>query len=282
MRRSAQAVWILALALAGLGLWSALRPGLPRAGLAETPSQGNRIRLEAWMFDKPQPVVLAGTSLSARLLPEYFHDSPLPAVANLGLEGLSPDTSLALAQARTPPPGLILLEAHRLEKPVDHLDEEALESVRGAGIALTRAVPGLRADVRPSSMLYAWLKTRRPTRAGPAAARPKAADALALKPALDWEKRIGARVAALKAAHIMVALVRLPAGYEDPADPLAPTVADRLGPEWGVPVLDVNREARKRGIPMGFTDGLHLDGPSARSVARLLAELAAPLKQSVP
>jgi hypothetical protein len=278
MQRSRQAAAILILAAVMLAAWSAARPWLPRAAFAETPVPANRIRLQAWLMDPPHPVVLAGTSLSARLLPGYFEGSPAGPVSVLALEGLSPDTSLALVLRRDPPPKLVLLEAHRLEKPLDDRDAEILEAPSDPGMTLARLAPGLRADVRPSSMLYAWLKTKRPTQG--AVARPVAADALAQAPAPGWEERLGARIKALRARGCRVALVRLPAGRENPEPADVPTIADRMAAEWGVPVLDVHREAVRRNLPMTYTDGLHLDAPTAKAAAALLSEMAAPLART--
>ncbi|MBL9173378.1 MAG: hypothetical protein JNL10_07585, partial [Verrucomicrobiales bacterium] len=278
------------LALTGVlcGIWSMALRVLPRPALAETNYEANRLRVEGWLLGPGSRSVLVGTSMSGRLLPSYFEGTALSGIANLGLDGASPDTGLRLTLMRRPVPDLVLLEGHLLSKRSGPNDRQLLELATGVGMQITALAPLTRADARPSTVLYGWLKERRGgpetgaagggAATGTVTARVVSAaqaekDAAGLDP--DWRPRIRTLIATLQEQGSRVVLVRLPSGVGDPAHPEAPNELDAIAGELGLPLVDLLRTARREQVPVSYTDGLHLTPQAARAVSRVLAESVA-------
>jgi hypothetical protein len=278
MQRSRQSLWIVLLALLALGGWTLAHRWLPRAGLAETNFQANLIRLQAWMFEAPRTNAIIGSSLGGRLLVGNFAGTPLASLANLALDGSGPELGLRLVLARSNPPPRIFIEVHRLGKPWTANDETLLATLQEPGFALAGRIPGLRADTRPTTLLYSWLKGRHEP-VSPAAVLPSpsasttATNAATNTAKATWLPRLAEQVAELRRRGCEVILLRLPVGRENPARPEAPNLADELADKLGLKLIDLNREAARRGLEMSYSDGLHLSPASARTVCRLLVEL---------
>lgn len=274
MNASRQILAILTLTALMCGVWTAALRVLPQPSLAETNYEANRLRVERWLLGPPSPAVLVGTSLTGRLLPGYFQDTPLAGTENLGLDGASPDTGLRLVLMRNPAPALVLLEVHLLSKKPGPNDRQLLDLATGVGLQVSSILPLTRADARPSTVLYGWLKERQAgegsTDVTPRAVSPEQArkEAEAMDP--DWQPRLRELVAQLQARGSQVALVRLPIGRGNPTDPESPNEADATARELGLPLLDLLRISRRDGLRITYTDGLHLTPSSARTVCRLL------------
>lgn len=273
---------ILALTAVLCGIWSVALRVLPRPALAETNYEANRLRVEGWLLGPGSRSVLVGTSMSGRLLPSYFDGTPLAGIANLGLDGASPDTGLRLTLMRRPAPALVLLEGHLLSKRAGPNDRQLLELATGVGMKITALAPLTRVEARPSTVLYGWLKERRggpeAGAGGPVTARVVSAaqaekDAAGLDP--DWRPRIRKLIAALQEQGSRVVLVRLPSGIGDPADPESPNELDAIAGELGLPLVDLLRLSRQGRMTVSYTDGLHLTPQSARAISRVLAEAVA-------
>ncbi len=279
MDRHRQALVIVVSALLGVGAWAFVRPWLPRAELAESDFQANLIRLQTWSMEPPRSNVVVGSSIAGRLLPSTFRGTALDSLANLALDGSGPELGIRLLLGAGAVPPRVFVEVHRLGKPWHANDDTLLGVVHETGFALAGRLPALRADSRPTTLLYAWLKGRREPAGAVAAAgtTPSPAPAPARFPAADpgWEERFRGQVGELRRRGCEVVLLRLPVGRENPADPAAPGEADRLARALGVRLVDVNREAAKRGLGLAYSDGLHLTPASARAVGMLFAELAA-------
>ena len=277
MQRSRQSLWIVLLALLALGGWTLAHRWLPRAGLAETNFQANLIRLQAWMFEAPRTNAIIGSSIGGRLLAGNFAGTPLASLANLALDGSGPELGLRLVLARSNPPPRIFIEVHRLGKPWTANDETLLATLQEPGFALAGRIPGLRADTRPTTLLYSWLKGRHEPAPVGAVLPPPSASATATNTAsATWQPRFAEQVAELRRRGCEVILLRLPVGRENPARPEVPNPADELAGKLGLKLIDLNREAARRGLEMSYSDGLHLSPASARTVCRLLVELTTP------
>jgi hypothetical protein len=185
---------------------------------------------------------------------------------------------------RRPAPALVLLEGHLLSKRAGPNDHQLLELATGVGMRITALAPLTRADARPSTVLYGWLKERRAGpdgrdgAPGPVTARVVSAaqaekDAAGLDP--DWRPRIQKLIASLQEQGSRVVLVRLPSGIGDPADPEAPNELDAIAGELGLPLVDLLRLSRQGRVAVSYTDGLHLTPQAARAVSRVLAEAVA-------
>jgi len=253
-----------------------------QAELAETNFQANLIRLQAFLFDGPHQSALLGSSLSGRLLPAYFKGTSLAPLANLGLDGSS--ALLGLDLALTNPPPLVLVEVNTLLKPYDANDELLAKTLHGFMFQVAGKVGLFRAENRPSSMLYSWLKTRRTQgRVAPTGPRPQASAAPSSEhpetPALDPEveatkANLRARIAALKARGTRIVLVQIPTGARfNSANNPSVAFADELAHEFHLLQVDLDAECASRGKVLSFTDGIHLAPAAARETSQLLAQL---------
>ena len=272
--------YILVITLILCAAWSAALRVLPRPALAESNYEANRLRMENWMLGPAAPAVLVGTSISGRLLPADFDGTRLAGLANLGLDGASPETGLRLVLMREPPAPLVLLEMHLLGKRPGLNDRQLLDLATGVGLKVSRYLPLTRADARPSTVLYGWLKSKQVGTEIAAESEVAAAPDTATDPALaatnaaamdpEWLDRIGPLIRRIQERGSRVVLVRLPAGKNDPASPESPNEADQIAGELGVPLVDLLRRARRERLTVSYSDGLHLSPPSAHAVAGLL------------
>jgi hypothetical protein len=243
---------------------------LPRPELAETNYVANRLRIERWMLGPPASNVIVGTSIGGRLLPAYFDGTRLATLANLGLDGANPDTGLNLVLQRSVPPARVFLEVHRLLTPPSNNDRKLLDLVEGPGMAVSRALPWTRADWRPSTVLYGWLKRRQTGSASaPADAGTPSGPGSGVDP--GWLDRVRQKIASIEAKGSKVILLRLPVGRENSTlgspDPLV-EAASRLG----LPMVDLQARSLRDGVTISYTDGLHLAPSSAEQVSKWLAE----------
>jgi hypothetical protein len=277
--RQAGLILLMALLLAGgFSLFSCFPCW--RAELAETNYQANMVRLQGFLFDSPPQALLVGSSISGRLLPSYFDATPLGKVGNLGLDGSSPTLGLELAARRSAP--LILLEANLLLKSNTPNDVLLAEAVASPGFRLGRYLPFMRAQARPSSVLYTWMRSRRSgtvtlsaTNAGRAVedvVRPvELTDGLTNGPVQD---RLREEIRGLLEKKSEVVIVRIPSTIQGPTDTNF-VFGDVLAREFNLRRLDLPAECARRGLALSFSDGIHLTPDSARQVSRVLAELAA-------
>ncbi|HAB14899.1 MAG TPA: hypothetical protein PLX89_24720 [Verrucomicrobiota bacterium] len=276
MNSARQTFRILALTVGLCVAWALVARVLPRPELAETNYEANRLRIERWLLDPPASHVLVGTSIGGRLLPTYFQGTGLSNFANLGLDGANPATGLELVLARSTAPEVVFLEIHRLAADLGANDQKLLEYARGFGLTATKLFPLTRAEYRPSSVLYGWLKSRQ---SGGAGGDPRPADSTnqPFAPGTQapaWVGRIEPLVRAVEAKGSRVVLVRLPVGRENPANADASNFGDQAAAWLKVPLADLYRLTTKAGEPISYTDGLHLTPAGAATVAKWLARAA--------
>lgn len=254
-----------------------------RAEFAESSYQQNLVRLESYRGrirggSATAPVaVIAGTSVAGRLLPEYFEGGPLAGVANLGLDGASPAFALEALLRESRQPHRVLLETYLLHAEAGENERLINTSLASPGAYLADTDRLFRAETRPSALLYSSLKRGRESRAmGRVAANSEPFGSQA--PVDCALERLTRLIGALRARGCEVVLVDIPIGRDWPPGPnLGEPVASQLTDALGLRRLDCRAVLRGRGFEPRFTDGLHLDAPSAREVARTLGELAGAL-----
>jgi hypothetical protein len=258
-----------------------------RASLAESNFQSNIIRADDYFYGPEKAAAVIGTSITGRLLPEYFQEQDV-VVANLGLDGCIPRTGIELALKKKRLPKTIFVESTGGYREPRGNDTEILGFIEGVTFKLGRWLPLLRADTRPSSMLYSRMKQKNDARqitqgapAGSSEQKKSLPDpAYAFIPAAE-QARIAERatddlknsLAALSARGVHVVLMRLPVGgspLRKPGD--APDATDRFAEALSLEVLDVASILHARGIPVAFSDGTHMVAPSAREAAKVICE----------
>lgn len=277
--RQALAILLTSLALA-LGWQAVTAVGGWRARFGESNYIANRIRLEDYLLLPAAPrQVLVGSSLSGRLLPEFFVGTALADFATLGLDGSIPLVGLEALAHRPDLPSVVFVETYLMEKPWSANDQVLVDGLRSPGTALARRVPVTRAANRPSSILYSAVKARR-DRAGagsivtnePAVREPGPTVTPApVAPAVvdRWRTML----ASLAQRGVKVVFVDLPSGEDRMPGPLAsPDLAGKLAGDFKLARIDLRAEWFSRGWRPTYTDGRHLDAASARATARMLAE----------
>ncbi len=249
-----------------------------RAELAESNYQANLIRLQAFLFDNCPRTVIAGSSISGRLLPSYFRGTGLAPVANLGLDGSSPLFALELVLEAKPPP-IVIIEENLLLKPEDANDASLRAATESFGFKLAKEIGIWRADIRPSSLLYSWLKSHQKKAphstdsAEQKAPTPRSPASPGLA-SLRCRNKLGEQIRALRARGSRVVLMRVPTGPQFvPKDNPSLPLGAALAREYDLCEVDLEAECAKRGQALSFSDGVHLTPASARQVSALLGEL---------
>lgn len=285
---AARSGWILGLAGGLFAAWSLVLAVLPwRAHIAESNYHSNLIRLEHALFQPRPHLALVGSSITGRLLPEYFEGTTAPTIANLGLDGSGPLLGLELLAGQSNPPPVVLIEANLLMVPEGPNDKTLRAAVDGFGFTLARHIPLLRADARPTSLVYSWLKRRRDAASAPptpvtAAEAPgtTTSGATPQETRLDQntpaelahhKERIYALCRRLQQRGITLVVVRFPTQAVPVQTTFHPLdFTGDLARDLGVLRIDLGRQFQDRGQVPVYTDGIHLAPASARLAASLL------------
>ena len=285
MTRTQQAFIILVLGGVFLGGWLGLcRVFGWHARLAENNYQANIIRLETFLDQRTPPAVLVGSSMTGRLLPEYFVGTPLQGVANLGLDGSTPDLGLEVVLRRKVPPALVLVEVNTLFNQTPRNDATLRQAMDSFSFRLADRLPFLRAEYRPSSIAYSTLKLWQDRRLPPPPVASAAEHAASLEPSVAVERELPvanrqhadqllARLREFKARGAQVILYQLPGGNQ-----ALPPIVEEWCREFQSPLIRLGPEMVQRGRTPAFTDGLHLTAPSAEQASDVLAQIVWPKK----
>ncbi len=279
MKRAQQTGHILMLGAVLLGGWFCVCRSLGwHARLAENNYQANIIRLETFLDRRAPSVVLVGSSMTGRLLPDYFAGTSLGEVANLGLDGSSPDLGLDVVLRRKVPSTSVLVEVNTLFKPTSDNDATLRQAMESFSFRLTGWLPFLRAEYRPSSIAYSTLKLWQDRRLPPPATPPTSSLAVVVEPTernLRTEVtdplfvRHFSRLRELKDHRVRVLLYQLPGGNQS-----IPSGIEELARGLQLPLIRLGQEMLQRGHTPAYTDGLHLTASSAEQASRVLAEIA--------
>ena len=239
-----------------------------RADLAESNLQANLIRITRYLQADSPGIVLAGSSISGRLRPEFL-DLPGREIHNLGLDGSGPSFAFEVMSKGANRPEIVLLEADTLFRPLSANDAVLGEAMTSTTAKLSKQIPLFRPEVRPLTVAYAKLKSWRDSAAQGRQRAPEIIrdEETEIPENYDSVKKA---VAALMGQGTQVVLVNMPAGegWAMPLSGPARKMADKLGLDVLEPGSDI---FLAEGDVLRFTDGLHLDGPSAAKVSEALA-----------
>ncbi len=254
---------------------------VPVALLAESGVQSSLIHVQdAAQRSGKLDAVVVGSSLTARMHESFLSESGFE-VATVGLDGQGPTTGLDVVVATDIDVPVVLIEANFLERVRGDNASTLLDAIDGPIGQLNSVFPALRAESRPSSILYSQLKTRRDGGLGtsdPDVAPQVAATCLrfdsahttVLAPELD--PVLSEQLQDLQGEGRSVVFYFLPDNGRMTDDQQA--VAEAYAARFDIPILDL----RSAELELTYTDGLHLNVASARSVAHVLARSALPVE----
>jgi predicted Rdx family selenoprotein len=242
---------------------------------ADSNFQANRIRLQSLILDAPAPVILAGSSVTARLVPAYFTQTSFPRVTNLGLDGCVVAFALEIIAERplTEHP-IIIVEQYSMLLDTMSNEETTRAAITPANLRLPALSGSFRADVRPTALIYSALKEQRDRKGGfpgPKTLIPQKIADLTQEQLKHLDRSRNA-LRALQKKGARLVFMRIPCGEtEGPDGERAPDFFTDLAAELDSPVIDIPALMRKNELPLRYTDGLHLVSSSAQDVCRLLA-----------
>lgn len=248
------------------------------ADLAESNFQSNLIRISRYFREKPAPVVLAGSSVAGRLLPEYFLEQSIE-VQNLGLDGSRPLFAFEVIRMRPALPPTILVDTSTLFQPLMENDATLRGAIGSTGWKIATIFPPMRPENRPSSILYSRVKARKesatlghelPAYRNEGMAEIKSLpqnvaqrwvpeDQYALvRDALNEFQKDGCRV-------VLTSIPR-GSGWGE----VSPPMVRQLAADLKLPLWEIGSSMADERLR--FSDGMHLDVPSARKAAGKVAE----------
>lgn len=230
-----------------------------QADFAESNMQANLIRIAKYEFyPRPKNLIL-GSSLSGRLLPEYFSPEHQP-FGNMALDGAGVPMGLELVASQREKPERLLLEANTLVFRSPANEEILREALANPIFELGRYFFLVRPGSRPSSLLYSWLKKLREEKGGGEIGQPPS---LGEGPGLGDFGRVWNLLQQMRREGVQIFLVLVPAGNGE--IDLAggyQKAASELGAKWIHPRNYLSAQGRD----LRYTDGLHLSRTSAQKV----------------
>ncbi|MFT3990498.1 MAG: hypothetical protein QM680_03720 [Luteolibacter sp.] len=231
-------------------------------------------RLQAETQKKSPRAILLGSSLTGRLADR---GGKHPEIANLGCDGGSAVITLrAMDQGKIPTAPWIIIEANTLGFALENRGSDIANAINSKWFDIGKTVPNLSATARPSAFGYSWLMARGsqndpassatlnlPTR--PIQLLP--VDYPDLSPAEHaLVEELSEILARLREKGCRFLIVQFPAGDLD--DAILTKIPTAFAARSGAPYWDINDQ-----LPPGavnYTDGRHLDGPSAKKLMNTL------------
>ena len=253
-----------------------------RAELAESNLQANLIRISRYEYEKPSECALAGSSIAGRLLPSYFEEQGMK-LQNLGLDGSCPLFAFEVMSRRSVQPKILLVDTSSLFQPINSNSIVIRKAIRSPGWIMSSWFLPFRPMYRPSSILYTWFKKQKDTHTlgiEKAAIRISYDEKVESVPnskhdsnpeSHDQYDTVRNALETFKAMGIDVRMLNIPRGdgWGMPSHGLDRKLADELR----IPLLEVGPLLAKQGVRLSFSDGLHLDVPSARKVTAEYAKM---------
>jgi hypothetical protein len=241
------------------------------AGLAESNLQANLIRITRYLNGPTPDAVLVGSSIAGRLLPECFREAGVN-VANLGLDGSRPLFAFEVLERRSELPRRIVVDTSTLFQPLTANDDTLRKAMNSPTVGMGAVVPILRPEMRPSSVVYEKFKSLRESAGGGVAREPQAhREPASPAPLPDTYEEVRTRLRKYQQAGVEIAFLELPSGegWAEVADGPARQLAAELNAPFWQPGPEIFQNS---GNVLRFSDGLHLNGPSARTVSEWIAE----------
>lgn len=274
------AYYWLCLALTGVACFAAQTALLHWTGGRTTKSESNYFsslaRLQSGSRGEPR-VMLLGSSITGRL-PDRSRG--FEGVANLGCDGGSAVEVLRAMDAGTiPRPPAMIVEGNTLYRAVGAKETELAQAMSKRSFRTGVDIPNLGAGGRPSAVAYTLLMERKmgsvdplATMPLPVASRPaslaQAQGAEFTKAEDELLEELKAILQRLAAAGSKVSIVVLPPGA-DPASTQR-TLPEELARRSGVPYWDLASAIGKDAVR--YTDGVHMDPPSAAAALRTILD----------
>lgn len=236
-------------------------------------------RIQTETQGKPR-IMMLGSSMTGRLGDRARH---IEGVANLGCDGGSAMVALrAMDENILPPAPTLVIEANTLSYELEHRGKEIGKAIASPWFQVGIRHSNLSATARPAAFAYSWLMTRKVESNAsseflPIASKPAVLDPTTA-PLLDANAdtlvdEITAMLKRMEKRGCKILIVMLPPALDanSTQSKIAHAVAARSGIAW----WDLTD-----GLPpgsVGFSDGLHLDAPSAQKVMlTLMRELDTP------
>lgn len=226
-------------------------------------------------------IMMLGSSMTGRL---GDRAQRFEGVANLGCDGGSAIVTLrAMDRGLLPTAPLMILEANSLSFELEHRGKEIGEAIDSHWFEVGIKTPNLGATARPTAFAYSWLMARKPgsdpnasQELLPIQTKPSVLDP-STAPELDEKSgalvdEVTAMLDRLRKKGCDFLLVTLPPA--SPAESLQAKIPRAIAARSGVRWWDLT-EGLADGT-VSFSDGLHLDGPSAQKVMLTLMRETAP------
>ena len=244
----------------------------------------NLIRLEASKRETPVDLIIAGSSITGRLLEENF--STPSKVMNLGLDGCGSLQALEVILKSDRHPSVVLLEVNTLkpghEKNFELVTKARSERRERAG----RSLSFLKSAERPVDLTYEFIRNLKQP-AATAGAQLTWQDAMLVQtaplPPLEdavnrkFEASLRASLAEFRKREpqCKLAFILIPDSAPDnPWHQPELTRAVAAGQEFGVPVFDLRFAAGTE--TLSWSDGVHLTVPAAKVVSKFVEETILP------
>jgi hypothetical protein len=260
------------------------------AVLASSNLMTNLIRMDAREEITAESSVLAGSSITGRLLGEYF-SATTETVANVGLDGCG---SMEAAQAVVESgkfPAKMIIEINTLKPGFADNFQKVSDAQSRLRQVLQHTLPFMATKERPVDVAYYALHEWKDQATGSNELIAWSNDAIlptdttAPEPATDDAKGLPAYLenchSILTTLHqhgVKLAFALYPADATLPAKDRFEfhiATAITLGKQHAIPVLDLRKCGRHE--QLRFTDGVHLSAPSARAVCQLIEAQVLPL-----
>lgn len=226
-------------------------------------------------------IMMLGSSMTGRL---GDRAQRFDGVANLGCDGGSAIVTLrAMDHGLLPTAPLMIIEANSLSFELEHRGKEIGEAIDSHWFQVGISTPNLGATARPTAFAYSWLMARKlgsdpnasqdllPIQTKPSVLDPSAVPELDEKSTMLVDE-VTAMLDRLRKKGCDFLIVTLPPA--SPAGSLQAKIPQAIAAKSGIRWWDLTE-----GLPEGtvaFSDGLHLDGPSAQKVMLTLMREANP------